>query len=350
MRDNIYFIQRGIQMKNYSIKDIAKLSGVSIATVSRVINNNGRFSEETRQRVLKVIEETDYKMNYIAKNLRMNRSFTIGILVPNITNDFFSAIVQKIEELLFDEGYSTIICTTDQNLEKEMASLKRLREKGIDGLIVLSGTDPFEFRSSSSEKQIPYICIDREPKNKETTILISSNHYQGAFEASEELINAGCRHPIIVMQYQLSTPSTERLRGFKAALTKHGFSFETTRNLLCVDSNVRSITEKLSEFLASNPDADGIFSINDSIALKLLDSLKRLKLQVPNDFKVIGYDDIFAAKYTSPSLSSVHQDTEKIAQKSIMNLLKLIENPQKTGKILTLPVNLVSRESTKSVL
>lgn len=93
-------------MKKYSLKDIATLSGVSIATVSRVINDNGRFSEETRQKVLKVIEETGYKMNYNAKSLRMNRSFTIGILVPDISNYFFADVVQKIEEILFDKGYS----------------------------------------------------------------------------------------------------------------------------------------------------------------------------------------------------------------------------------------------------
>lgn len=103
-------------MKKTSIKDIAKLSGVSVATVSRVINNNGRFSEETRKKILDVIEETGYQMNFSAKSLRMNKSFSVGILVPDISNYFFSDVVQKIEEELFELGYSTIICNTGRNL------------------------------------------------------------------------------------------------------------------------------------------------------------------------------------------------------------------------------------------
>ena len=192
-------------MKKYSLKDIAILSGVSVATVSRVINDNGRFSEETRQKVLKVIEETGYKMNYNAKSLRMNRSFSIGILVPDISNYFFSDVVQKIEEILFDKGYSTIICNTARSQAKETAYLKMLEGKGVDGLVVISGAEAFDFDYSSNEKHIPYICIDREPKTREDTVFISSNHYQGAFEATEELIHVGCKHPLIVMHDRKST-------------------------------------------------------------------------------------------------------------------------------------------------
>lgn len=178
-------------MKKTSIKDIAKLSGVSVATVSRVINNNGRFSEETRKKILDVIEETGYQMNFSAKSLRMNKSFSVGILVPDISNYFFSDVVQKIEEELFELGYSTIICNTGRNIEKETAYLNMLRSKLVDGIIVISGVDEFVFHYDD----IPYICIDREPLKKEKTIVISSNHYQGAFEATESLINNGCKHP-----------------------------------------------------------------------------------------------------------------------------------------------------------
>ncbi|KAE9876631.1 LacI family DNA-binding transcriptional regulator, partial [Escherichia coli] len=116
-------------MKKTSIKDIAKLSGVSVATVSRVINDNGRFSEETREKVLAVIKENNYQMNFSAKSLRMNKSFSVGILVPDISNYFFSSVVQQIEAILFDQGYSTIICNTGRNLDKEMAYLNMLESK-----------------------------------------------------------------------------------------------------------------------------------------------------------------------------------------------------------------------------
>lgn len=333
-------------MKKYSLKDIANLSGVSIATVSRVINNNGRFSEETRQKVLNVIEETGYKMNYNAKSLRMNRSFTIGILVPDISNYFFSDVVQKIEEILFDKGYSTIICNTARNQDKEMAYLKILEGKGVDGLIVISGAEAFDFDYSSSNKHIPYICIDREPKNREETVFISSNHYQGAFEATEELINAGCKQPLIAMHNRKSTSTKERLNGFKDALKKNNFSFSSKNNLINVNPYDPDFSDLIDDFLSDNPKVDGIFCINDSIALEMMVVLHQKNINIPLDIKVIGFDDSPATKYVSPPLSSIKQDTNKIATLAVDNLLNLIQHPNETDKLLIIPVSLIPRKST----
>lgn len=332
-------------MKKYSLKDIAKLSGVSVATVSRVINDNGRFSEETRQKVLNVIEETGYKMNYNAKSLRMNRSFSIGILVPDISNYFFADVVQKIEEILFDKGYSTIICNTGRSQEKETAYLKMLEGKGVDGLIVISGAEAFDFDSSPSDKHIPYICIDREPKTREDTVFISSNHYQGAFEAGEKLINVGCKQPVIAMHNRKSTSTKERFSGFKDALKKNSVNFSPKRNLLNIDPNDQNFFKLINDFLLKNPGIDGIFCINDSIALELLLVLHQLKKDIPRDIKVIGFDDTPAAKYSVPPLSSIRQDTNKIAKVAVDNLLNLIDHPQETDKLLIIPVSLVSRQS-----
>lgn len=332
-------------MKKYSLKDIAKLSGVSVATVSRVINDNGRFSEETRQKVLNVIEETGYKMNYNAKSLRMNRSFSIGILVPDISNYFFADVVQKIEEILFDKGYSTIICNTGRSQEKETAYLKMLEGKGVDGLIVISGAEAFDFDSSPSDKHIPYICIDREPKTREDTVFISSNHYQGAFEAAEKLIDVGCKQPVIAMHNRKSTSTKERFSGFKDALKKNSVNFSPKRNLLNIDPNDQNFFKLINDFLLKNPGIDGIFCINDSIALELLLVLHQLKKDIPRDIKVIGFDDTPAAKYSVPPLSSIRQDTNKIAKVAVDNLLNLIDHPQETDKLLIIPVSLVSRQS-----
>ncbi|MGX7265090.1 LacI family DNA-binding transcriptional regulator [Enterococcus crotali] len=335
-------------MKNYSIKDIAELAGVSVATVSRVINDNGRFSEETRKKVLKVIEETGYKMNYSAKNLRMNKSFTIGILVPDISNYFFSDVVQRLEEILFAKGYSTIICNTSRSSEKELAYLRILEGKGVDGLIVISGAEAFEFASSSAEKKIPYICIDREPKKKEDTVFISSNHYQGAFESAEELIREGCQHPVIAMHNQKSTSAKERLKGFKDALKKNSISFDPAHHLLSIDIQSTDFEKSLHTFLKKNPTTDGIFSINDLIALELLLLLKKKHISVPQKIKLIGFDDTTSGKYTTPSLSSVKQNTALIATHAVETLLELINNKGELGRQIVVPVSLVLRESSTS--
>ncbi|EHX3711841.1 LacI family DNA-binding transcriptional regulator, partial [Listeria monocytogenes] len=315
-------------MKKTSIKDIAKLSGVSVATVSRVINDNGRFSEETREKVLAVIKETNYQMNFSAKSLRMNKSFSVGILVPDISNYFFSSVVQQIEAILFDQGYSTIICNTGRNLDKEMAYLNMLESKMVDGLIVISGADEFGFKYTNAENGIPYVCIDRQPKDKKDTIFISSNHYQGAFEATEALIHAGVKSPVIFMHSRQSSSAKERLKGFQDALKKNNIRYDPDVSKFTVDLQIHDYQKSIITFVNEVTTMDGIFAINDNIALELLNLLPTIGKKIPTDIKVIGFDDTPQCNYTVPKLSSVKQNIPKIAQITVDNLITIIKNPK----------------------
>ena len=193
-------------MSQYSIKDIAKLANVSIATVSRVINSKGKYSEKTRRKVLKVIRETGYEIDSSAQSLRTNVTHTIGILVPDIKNSFFADLVQKIEEKLFEKEYSTIICNTDKNEQKEKAYLRMLENKKVDGIIVISGSYRHGFHFESLLKTIPYICIDREPADFEDTIFISSNHQLGAKEATKYFIG--------VHDFKAFTPNKDKRNSY----------------------------------------------------------------------------------------------------------------------------------------
>ncbi|KRN99031.1 LacI family DNA-binding transcriptional regulator [Companilactobacillus kimchiensis] len=330
--------------KKYSIKDIAQLSGVSVATVSRVINDNGRFSEETRKKVLKVIKETGYQTNFSAKNLRMNKSFSVGILVPDISNYFFATVVQKIEKILFKCGYSTIICNTARDEDKELAYLKMLESKGIDGLIVISGAKAFDINKVSSSSKIPFICIDRKPKDKKNTIFIASDHYQGALDATDSLFNSGSKHPIIATHKHYSSSGADRLRGFKDSLEKHGLPFDTSRNQITLTTE--NTTIKMEKVLKSQPEIDGIFAINDTVAIEVLSALLKLGKSVPNDIKLIGFDDEPQDKHTYPTLSSVKQDTDRIAQVAVENLIGLINSTGITSESIIIPVELMPRDST----
>jgi len=336
-------------MNKYSIKDIAELSDVSVATVSRVINDNGRFSEETRKKVEQIIEETGYQPNLSAKSLRMNKSFSIGVLVPDITNYFFAEVVQQIEEILFDKGYSTFICNTDRDKEKEDAYLSMLESKDVDGLIIISGTDEFGFDYNiDSEKRIPYICIDREPKNNLETIFISSNHYQGAFEATNELILSDYQCPMIVMHSRQSPSSRERLMGFQDALKHNKIVYNQNINRLVIDINDQHFDTTLLNHLKSNPDIDGIFAINDKIAINILSTLEKENIDVPNQIRLIGFDNSPLSQSTSPTLTSVKQDTYKIAKTAVKKLLDLTVLPElDLGKTFLIPVSLEKRESTR---
>ncbi|EHO5120385.1 LacI family DNA-binding transcriptional regulator [Listeria monocytogenes] len=333
-------------MKKTSIKDIAKLSGVSVATVSRVINDNGRFSEETREKVLAVIKETNYQMNFSAKSLRMNKSFSVGILVPDISNNFFSSVVQQIEAILFDQGYSTIICNTGRNLDKEMAYLNMLESKMVDGLIVISGADEFGFKYTNAENGIPYVCIDRQPKDKKDTIFISSNHYQGAFEATEALIHAGVKSPVIFMHSRQSSSAKERLKGFQDALKKNNIRYDPDVSKFTVDLQIHDYQKSIITFVNEVTTMDGIFAINDNIALELLNLLPTIGKKIPNDIKVIGFDDTPQCNYTVPKLSSVKQNIPKIAQITVDNLITIIKNPKQKKRITEIvPVELSLKDS-----
>ncbi|EDN8135364.1 LacI family DNA-binding transcriptional regulator, partial [Listeria monocytogenes] len=333
-------------MKKTSIKDIAKLSGVSVATVSRVINDNGRFSEETREKVLAVIKETNYQMNFSAKSLRMNKSFSVGILVPDISNYFFSSVVQQIEAILFDQGYSTIICNTGRNLDKEMAYLNMLESKMVDGLIVISGADEFGFKYTNAENGIPYVCIDRQPKDKKDTIFISSNHYQGAFEATEALIHAGVKSPVIFMHSRQSSSAKERLKGFQDALKKNNIRYDPDVSKFTVDLQIHDYQKSIITFVNEVTTMDGIFAINDNIALELLNLLPTIGKKIPNDIKVIGFDDTPQCNYTVPKLSSVKQNIPKIAQITVDNLITIIKNPKQKKRITEIvPVELSLKDS-----
>ncbi|MBF2596712.1 LacI family DNA-binding transcriptional regulator [Listeria welshimeri] len=331
-------------MKKTSIKDIAKLSGVSVATVSRVINDNGRFSEETRQKVLAVIKETNYQMNFSAKSLRMNKSFSVGILVPDISNYFFSSVVQQMEAILFEQGYSTIICNTGRNLDKELAYLNMLESKMVDGLIVISGADEFGFNYSNAENGIPYVCIDRQPKDKKDTIFISSNHYQGAFEATEALIHAGAKSPVIFMHSRQSSSAKERLKGFQDALKKNNIQMDPELSIFTTDLQKPDYQKNIATFVQKAKKIDGIFAINDHIAIELLNFLPTIGKKIPDDIKLIGFDDTPQCNYTVPKLSSVKQNIPEIAQITVDNLISIIKNPEQQKQITEIvPVELSLR-------
>lgn len=332
-------------MKQYSIKDIAKLSGYSIATVSRVINNKGKYSKKTENIIKAIIEETGFNINSSAQSLRTSITKTIGIITPDISNNFFSDLVQKIEEGLFEKGYSTVICNTSRNLNKEKDYLRVLESKNVDGIIIISGNRDKEFEFKSINKNIPYICIDREPKDTKDTIFISSDHYNGALNATNSLFIQGSKNPAIIQYNYKSSTLSQRLKGFIDSLNKNGINF--TYNNSCILDDNEDIENTIYNFIKSNPRIDSFFAINDLLAIKLIKVLQNLGYKIPNDYMIIGFDDIEACNYINPSLSTVHQNTNLIASSAIENIINSINGNQFKGKIISIPTKIILRDSTK---
>lgn len=333
-------------MSNYSIKDVAKLAGVSIATVSRVLNKKGKYSKKTEEKVLKVVDDIGYQVNYNAKSLRTKISHTIGILVPDISNYFFANLVQEIEKCLFENSYSTIICNTDRSLKKEKTYLQILENKNIDALIAISGNIEKGFEFSSKNKKIPYICIDREPANLEDTIYISSDHFMGAYQATSHLLRTGCKQLAFLGPKKMSSSSKRRFDGYLKALEDNKIDFNENKNHIYIPPN-KDLKQQVDLFLDKNPNTDGIFAINDKLAIELIQILKDKNIKVPQEISIIGFDDIPACQYTSPKLTSIKQDIKTIAEETVKNIINYIKNLDQEKKTILVPTQLIIRESTK---
>ena len=335
--------------KSLSIKEIAKLANVSVATVSRVINNNGRFSEETRIKVQKIIDQYGYRTNMAAKSLRMSKSKTVGIIVPNINNEWFSHLVLEIEKYFFKKNYSVFICNTSQTEEKEIAYFKSLDSKLVDGIMCISGSE--ELPTNIITRDIPIVCIDRKPKYHNNVYYVESNHYSGGYLATEELIKKGCKRIAIISRNKSLSVNQQRLEGYLQALKDYGLTaYEELQILLDISSSnydgAKHATEKL---IQSGIPFDGVFATNDWRAYGVLVALTENHIRVPEDVKVIGFDDIPISYACQPPLSTIHQNTKQLAQKASGLLLSLMngETVDVDEKHYILPVELIQRDSTR---
>lgn len=336
--------------KNISIKEIAKLANVSVATVSRVINNNGRFSEETRERVQSIIKEYGYTTNMAAKSLRMSKSKTIGLIVPNINNEWFSNLVLEIEKYFFEKNYSVFICNTSQDEEKEIAYFKSLDSKLVDGIICISGIE--EIPMHTINRDIPIVCIDRKPKNHSQAYYVESNHYSGGYLATEELIKQGCKRIVIVSRNKTLSVNKQRLEGYRQALKDYGLQECPELELLLDPSfaNYEGSKKAMNELIQKKIPFDGVFGTNDWRAYGSMVALLENHIRVPEDVKIIGFDDVFISSICHPSLSTIHQDILALSQTAASLLLDLMDNKdiKDDQRHYILPVSVVRRDSTQN--
>lgn len=334
--------------KKISIKEIADICGVSVATVSRVINNNGRFSEETRKRVMDTIDKYDYTINMAAKSLRMRKSKTIGIIVPDISNEFFSKLVLEMEIFFFNIGYSVFICNTNQNEMKEMEYFKSLDAKLVDGIICISGSESIP--TDSIKRNIPIVCIDRKPSNnKHNTIHVQSDHFLGGFIATEELIKKGCKNILILTKNKSISVNRQRLDGYINALEKYKYP---VRDDLIIKlsgnrSNVDEARDTINYLIKKGLEFDGIFATNDTRAYGALVALQQNDIDVPSQVKIVGFDGISVSEIANPPITTIYQDYKALADQSSDLLLQLINrNKEMTYNHVVIPVYLIERKTT----
>lgn len=326
-------------MEKMTIAKIAELAGVSVATVSRVLNQTGRYSEKTKRKILEIIEEHNYRTNNVAKSLRTHQSKTIGIIIPDITNEFFSSIVLAVENYCVPRGYSVFVCNTSENIEKEKLYLEDLDAKGVDGLIYISG-----YGEIPSHVRLPSVCIDRRQKNN-NSIIIESDNFQGGFLAAEELISQGCQRILLLKdERDYIAPMEGRFQGYMSALRKYGLTYDPSLNIP-MNISVEASQEAVSNAIKKGIKFDGIFATTDWLALGSLYALREHGIEVPKQVKIVGFDNISAGKYSYPALTTINQDKTKLGELAASSLLELIQN-RKFERSYVVPVELIRRKTT----
>lgn len=329
----------------YSVKDIADMAGVSVATVSRVINQNGRFSKETEDRVNEVIRKTNYQPNQLARGLRTSQSKTIGVLVPDITNEFFARIILEIQNRFFAEDYITLIFNTNEDEKVEQQQLNAFQSQQVSGLVYVSG--------NSNVKpliKVPTIFIDRKPafENKEDAnyVLIESDNHQGGVLATEELIRKGCRNLACVYFNENLSTHGGRVGGYHEALKTHNL-LDSSENLILVDNvSLSESRVKVTELLRRKPEIDGIFCTTDTLAIGAMKAAGDVGLKVPEQIKVVGFDDTSISLHSAPSLTTVRQAVEDFGRITTQCMIEMLTGEQPKKKHYQIPVELIVRHST----
>ena len=329
-----------------SIIDVARLAGVSTATVSHVINKSGRFSRETEEKVMKVIEQYGYVSNNNARSLKSSASHTVGLIIPNINNDFFSSIAVTIEQFFDYYDYSLFICNTDNDPQKERRYFRRLDSMRVDGIIVISCQKKIE--KDVISRNIPIVLLDRLPQNDMDLPVVTSDAKNGIYQATTSLIEKGCRNIIFISSFLATYVSTNRYEGYQEALKDHGFpaSRQTIIQLESGPSIVHSETSVFN-YISRGNKVDGIICTSDNQAIGAMEGVKRRGYRVPEDIKVYGFDNQFQSRISTPTLSTVERSPSSLGRISSEVLMNLIRN-KPAEKHTILSCSLVQRESTAS--
>ena len=328
--------------KAKSIKEIAKLAGVSTATVSRVINQNGRFSRETEERVRRVIRENDYIPNMSAKGLRTSRTRVVGIIVPDITNPHFANLVLHLEMDLFRRGYSCLICNTNESEELESKHIQSLTAQNVSGIVLISG-----MRNYEELGDLPVVYVDRPSNSQDKEeVMIESDNEEGGYLATRELIQSGCRHILILKSLGNDSNQFARYCGFRRALDE--FKIKEERSL-CINLKAVSMEEARESILFMldrEAKFDGIMSTTDTLAAGAVIALRERGLEVPKDILVTGFDDCQIAAACGPGITSVHQDIDQMSRMAAKLLFEMMHDGKQIHHHYRLPVSLTVRNST----
>lgn len=330
-----------------TIREIAEKTGVSITTISQILNGKGeRFSDLTREKVLKTAKEMSYKPNFFAKNMIVSHTNTIGMIVPEVTDPFFSQMVKGAEDYLNREGYMIMLCNSSNDKAREDLYVEELLHRAVDGLIIASPNILLSgVINRMEEKRAPYILLDRQ-RNPRPEGNITIDDFKGGFMATEHLIKLGHRKIGIIISDTSFYNVHERYEGYLACMKEYKLTVQDSW-IVSGDQTMNAGYLATQKLLKENVTA--IFATNDLMAMGTYRAALEKGLVVPDNLSVIGFDDIELSEYMTPPLTTIRQPIYRIGEVAAELLLKNIQNPTEKLEDRLLDISLINRSSTKSI-
>jgi LacI family transcriptional regulator len=330
-----------------TIKDVALRAGVSVTTVSHVVNDTRHVSAKGRERVEQAIRELGYVPNAMARSLKSNTTSTLGMLIPNSSNPYFAEIVRIVEDRCFGAGYTLVLCNTDDEPRRQSVYLQVLAERRIDGLIVVStgAGDDDSLVTQLHGLRIPTVLVDREIADPDCD-LVETAHMQGGLLAVRHLLSLGHRRiaciggPVGVM------PSEQRIEGWRMALAETGAAPNADALLWRGGFTSQGGYEAMHAILRTEEKPSAVFVCNDLMAIGALRAAHESGVHVPDDLSIVGFDDIELSAYTSPPLTTVAQPKERIGALAVDMLLERVGGKRRDPRKVVLQPELCVRAST----
>jgi len=331
--------------KSVSLNKVAEEAGVSIATVSRVINDSPGVNPETRMKVQQVIKELKYTPNRVAKRLR-NRNASgnlLGALIPDIQNPFYMEVLRGIEDVAYENKYALIMCNFSQDEKKEKLYLDILQSESIDGLIAAPTNEHDQEVISLVKTGLPIVCVDRGLSGVDVDVVLVENK-KGAFTAVDHLAKAGYKRIAYISGLPQIPSSQQREQGYLDALSANGLAID--RNLIKYgDSRHESGVKLCEELLNYSDPPDAIFTGNNLITLGALETIHKKGLKVPGQIAIIGFDDMYWAISLNPPLTAVRQPAYEIGRRAAEQLILRINDPTRPTMSMILKTELMIRSS-----
>lgn len=325
-----------------TIKDIAKATGVSASTVSRIINHKGKYAQETQQAVWNAIEELKYSPNIVAKSLRSKKSTLVGIMVPTLNDDYFGLLADNLVQELIQGNYSPVICSTYNDAIIEQQYCRMLASLNASGIIyVLKETPVYEECVS-----IPTIFIGNAPETAENGVKILFDIVGGAKKATEELLNAGCRKIVYMKSSRHREVQMGRYLGYQQALWENNIPIDETLVITVGGKDYANTEEVFNHFTDSGILFDGIFTNKVSTSVEVLNYFKKQDIRVPEDVKIVSFENGRNAELYSPGISAIEMDPVRTSKSAVSILTDLIRHNELPEKTIRIPAVLHKREST----